>query len=674
MGYSQTHRAFKIYTPLDFDQLLFYRMTGEEELGRPFRYELHLLSQDDSIAIDRLLGNPAHVSVDCTGGSASMDGERIFHGLVSRFGLIGYVGRLALYHAELRPWLWFLSRTADCRIFQDKSVPEIAAEIFNDNGFSDFEDLCTETYAPREYCVQYRESDLNFVSRLLEQEGIYYYFRHEKDKHTLVLIDSIASHEDCPVQGPLPYLTRDSAGDAPAREYIHQWEIEREVKPGVYVHTDFDFTKPRADLAGSCQVARAHPRAELEVFDYPGLAYESSQSDTYARTRIEEMQVGHEEARAATNCRRLATGYLFDLSGFPRSDQNRKYLLKAMSYRLEGNDYDTTTAAAPEIFQADFRAMESKEPFRPARITPKPTVQGPQTAIVVGRAEEEIWTDEYGRVKVQFHWDRYGRRDENSSCWIRCSHPWAGKRWGAISIPRIGQEVIVDFLEGDPDRPIITGRVYNRDTMPPYELPQGAVVSGTKSDTHKGSGYNELSMDDTAGQEKITIHAQYDMGTTVEHDDSQTVHNNRTIKVDGTHTETIDKDTKITITEGNYDHKVNTGKGTYYVKGEVKETYDNKQETTIANELVITSKGSHVHVTAATEIQLEVGASTLLMKSDGSIKLNGVDIAINGVSINVHGVSVTSQADADHNTKGAIVISEGAASNTVKGGMVMLNP
>jgi type VI secretion system secreted protein VgrG len=386
------------------------------------------------------------------------------------------------------------------------------------------------------------------------------------------------------------------------------------------------------------------------------------------------MQVGHEEARAATNCRRLATGYLFDLSGFPRSDQNRKYLLSAMSYRLEGNDYDTTTAAAPEIFQADFRAMESKEPFRPARITPKPTVQGPQTAIVVGRAEEEIWTDEYGRVKVQFHWDRYGRRDENSSCWIRCSHPWAGKRWGAISIPRIGQEVIVDFLEGDPDRPIITGRVYNRDTMPPYELPQGAVVSGTKSDTHKGSGYNELSMDDTAGQEKITIHAQYDMGTTVEHDDSQTVHNNRTIKVDGTHTETIDKDTKITITEGNYDHKVNTGKGTYYVKGEVKETYDNKQETTIANELVITSKGSHVHVTAATEIKLEVGASTLLMKSDGSIKLNGVDIAINGVSINVHGVSVTSQADADHNTKGAIVISEGAASNTVKGGMVMLNP
>jgi type VI secretion system secreted protein VgrG len=270
--------------------------------------------------------------------------------------------------------------------------------------------------------------------------------------------------------------------------------------------------------------------------------------------------------------------------------------------------------------------------------------------MVVGPAGEEIYVDKYSRVKVQFHWDREGKRDENSSCWIRVSQNWAGKRWGGIFIPRIGQEVIVDFLEGDPDQPIITGRVYNGESMPPYELPGKMVVSGVKTQTHKGQGYNELSMDDTAGNEQITIHAQYDMGTTVEHDDTQTVHNNRKIDVDGTHTETIKKDTSITVTEG-------------------------KETNTVKQQIVITSQTAHIHVTAATEIKLEVGASTLLMKSDGSIKLKGVNIAIDGSeSVNTHGASVTTKADMDHNTKGAIVVSEGTATNTVRGGMVMLNP
>jgi type VI secretion system secreted protein VgrG len=264
---------------------------------------------------------------------------------------------------------------------------------------------------------------------------------------------------------------------------------------------------------------------------------------------------------------------------------------------------------------------------------PKPVIHGSQTAFVVGPSGEEIYTDSHGRVKVQFHWDREGTRDENSSLWIRVSHPWAGKGWGAVSIPRIGQEVIVDFLEGDPDRPIITGRVYNAEAMPPYGLPDGGVVSGIKSATHKGSGYNEMSMNDTAGKEKFTIHGQYDMGTTVLHDktttvkndDTQTVESNRTITVNGTHTETIKKDTKITE--------------------------------------------------AATQIELKVGASTLLMKSDGSIKLEGVSVAIEGkAKVAIHGAMVSSEADATHNTKGAIVLSEGSATNTVKGGMVMLNP
>jgi len=293
---------------------------------------------------------------------------------------------------------------------------------------------------------------------------------------------------------------------------------------------------------------------------------------------------------------------------------------------------------------------------------------------VVGPSGDEIHTDDHARVKVQFHWDRYGHGDENSSCWIRVSQPWAGKGWGSMAVPRIGQEVIVEFLEGDPDRPIITGRVYNGDQQPPYAAGQG-VVSGLKSNTHKGSGYNEMSMDDTAGEEKITIHGQYDMNTTVEHDHSLTVHNNHSSTVDGTHTETVKKDTTIKITEGNLDHDVVAGTVKFHVKGAVSEDFDDKQETIVSQDIIITSESTKIHVTAATEIQLQVGASTLLMKSDGSIKLTGTNIAIDGSEkVAIHGGQVESKADSSHTTSGAIVMSDGSGSNTVKGGMVMLNP
>jgi type VI secretion system secreted protein VgrG len=292
----------------------------------------------------------------------------------------------------------------------------------------------------------------------------------------------------------------------------------------------------------------------------------------------------------------------------------------------------------------------------------------------VGPDGEEIYTDKYGRVKVQFHWDREGKKNENSSCWIRVSSPWAGKGWGGISIPRIGQEVVVDFLEGDPDQPIIVGRVYHAESMPPFPLPAMAVVSGLKSNSTKGGGgYNEMSMNDTKGKEMVTIHAQYDMSSTVEHDDTQTIHNNRTITVDGTHTETVTK----AVTENYKNNQTTTvdGTNTETVKGAVTENYKTNQTTTVNQEIVITSQTAAVHVTASTEIQLLVGASKLLMKSTGEIELNGVNITINGAAlVTVKGGIVHSEAEAEHQTKGAIVISDGSATNTVKGGMVMLNP
>jgi type VI secretion system secreted protein VgrG len=328
--------------------------------------------------------------------------------------------------------------------------------------------------------------------------------------------------------------------------------------------------------------------------------------------------------------------------------------------------------------------MPATTPFRPQRLTPRPFVQGPQTAIVVGPAGDEIHTDEHGRVKVHFHWDRLGNADENDSCWIRVSHPWAGKGWGAVSIPRIGQEVIVDFLEGDPDRPIITGRVYNGTAKPAFPLPAAAATSGIRSNTHKGKGYNEMSMDDTAGKEKVNIHAQYDMATTVEHDDSQIIHNDRTIKVDGKHTETITKDTAIKIETGTFSHDVAANTATYHVKAALTENYDDTQTTKVKNNIIwesaagsilIETKGTQLHVEAITEIQLHVGASTIKMNAAGEIKIDGVDITINGTkTVTTKAVDVTSSAGKKNEINGAIVLSDGSATNTVQGAMVMLNP
>ena len=334
-----------------------------------------------------------------------------------------------------------------------------------------------------------------------------------------------------------------------------------------------------------------------------------------------------------------------------------------------GDGYDTSTAAGEEAHYTNrFACMPYDVPYRPRRLTPKPIVQGPQTATVVGKAGEEIWTDQYGRVKVQFHWDREGQRDENSSCWIRVSHPWAGKGWGSVSIPRIGQEVIIDFLEGDPDQPIITGRVYNAEQMPPYGLPGAGMVSGLKSNTTPGGGgYNEMSMDDTKGKEKITIHGQYDMGTTVQHDQTNTVNN--------TFTETIKSDATIKITEGKYSHDVEANTADYHVKGALTEKYDTTQDTTVQGDITIKSTAGVIYIQAATKIELQTGASKLSMANDGTISLEGVNITVSGAgSVTVKGLMVHSEASAQHQIKGAIVISEGAATNTVKGGMVMLNP
>lgn len=305
------------------------------------------------------------------------------------------------------------------------------------------------------------------------------------------------------------------------------------MRPGAFANTSFDFTAPRKQLLAICSSPKPHQQAAFEVFDYPGDYSEPADSEVYARRRLEEVQAAYALARARGNVRALTSGALFYLIGHRREDQNREYLVLGADYRLRSDEFgsDTETPTMP-VFRSTLTVIDAQLPYRPPRQTPKAVVRGPQTAIVVGTAGEEIWTDQYGRVKVQFHWDRYGKQDENSSCWVRVSQPWAGKGWGAVAIPRIGQEVVVSFLEGDPDRPLITGRVYNGNCMPPYDLPGSAVISGLKSNSTKGgAGYNEYVMDDTKGNELIREHGQYDKDSTIQHDLREQVLHDRTREV-----------------------------------------------------------------------------------------------------------------------------------------------
>jgi type VI secretion system secreted protein VgrG len=542
----------EIVTPLGDDVLLFSKMTAREQLSQLFEYEVDLLSNRSDISLDEIMGKNVTVKLELPGG-----GTRFFNGYVTRFAQAGTKERYYMYHATVRPWLWFLTRRSNCRIFQDMSVPDIINEIFADHdAVADVKVELSETYGPWEYCVQYRESDFNFISRLMEQEGIYYYFRHEEERHTLVIADSYTAHSAAEGYEQIPFIPTGSS-TRPKQEHIAAWKIEREIQPGRFVMDDYNFKAPSAELQTQTGIVRKHEFADYELYEYPGEYDAYGDGQRYTKTRLEEIQAQFELIEAGGNARGIAVGSLFKLTGHTRADQNREYLITKAAYTLEYSGYAGMQGGGAN-YGCNFSAMNSNQPFRALRTTRKPFVQGPQTAVVVGPAGDEIYTDEYGRVKVQFHWDREGKHDENASCWIRVSHPWAGKGWGAISIPRIGQEVIVDFLEGDPDQPIITGRVYNREQMPPWDLPANATQSGILSRSSKGAGVpnaNAIRMEDKKGEEQLWFHAEKDQLTEVEHDETKWVGNDRKKTIDGhetthvhkTRTETVDLFETITI-------------------------------------------------------------------------------------------------------------------------------
>ncbi|HEV2762661.1 MAG TPA: type VI secretion system tip protein VgrG, partial [Pyrinomonadaceae bacterium] len=510
-GYTQDHRMIRVATPLGKDVLLLQGFRGQEGVSELFRFDLSMHSENRSIALDSLVGKKATVTLVHDNGK-----ERHINGIVSSFSQGGSSPNFAYYQATIVPWPWLLTRTSDCRIFQNMSVPDIIQKIFQERNLTDFSNKLHGTYTPREYCVQYRETAFNFISRLMQEEGIFYFFQHAADKHTLVLADNLDEFKPCPNQASARYES--GAGTGVTQEVVTEWSYGQEVRPGKYAITDFDFEQPTLDLMSSVDGQDAR---KFEIYDFPGEFKTKDEGERLVGLRMQEEDTPRLTAAGASTCRGFISGHRFKLQRHYRPDLNKDYVLTNVFHSADaGSNYDPASADSQSLaYSNQFQCIPHTTPYRPRRTAPVPVVHGTQTAVVVGPPGEEIYVDKYGRVKVQFHWDREGKYDDKSSCWIRVSQNWAGKRWGAMFIPRIGQEVIVDFIEGDPDRPIITGRVYNGGSMPPYALPGEKTKSTIKSYSSKGGGgFNEIRFEDLKGKEQIFVHAEKDEDKRVKND------------------------------------------------------------------------------------------------------------------------------------------------------------
>ena len=527
MPFTQTNRLIAIDSPLGKDVLLLRGFTGQEGISQMFHLDLDLLSEDPEIKFKDIIGQRVTVRV-----RLGNDKERFFNGFINRFTQVGGDTGLTNYRASVVPWLWFLTRTTDCRIFQNKTIPDIIQQVFKDLGFTDFKVQLRGTYQPREYCVQYRETDLNFVSRLMERYGIFYFFQHEEKKHTLILADAPGAHQPCPEQAKARWEPQGSG--ALAEDVLTSVQIEQVYRSGKFTLTDYNFEAPTTSLVANVETTvKMADNTKYEFYDYPGEYGKKKDGEALVRLRMEEEEAHYLKLSGNSTCRAFTAGYRFDLVDYVRPDMDGAYVLTEIHHMASvGDTYTTGEAGGSADYSNIFTCIPHAVPFRPPRVTPKPVVQGPQTAVVVGPKGEEIFVDKYGRVKVQFYWDREGRYDESSSGWFRVSQVHAGKGFGAVDIPRIGEEVIVGFLEGDADCPIIVGRVYNGQNMPPNGLPASGMVSGLKSNsTPGGGGCNCVMLDDTKGKEKLDMNAQYNMSTSVGNDQSCSVTNNCTTDV-----------------------------------------------------------------------------------------------------------------------------------------------
>jgi type VI secretion system secreted protein VgrG len=708
---SQTNRPLRVTLgSVNPDGVLLTGLSGTESISRVSRFTLSLAAPADApLRFEDVLGQPALVAIDqgVLGGQT-----RFVHGVISRLTQGRQDNRFRFYRAELVPALWLLSRQFRSRIFQQKTVKEILTEVIGDLYAVRFS--LEGEYFPRNYCVQYRESDLAFVSRLMEEEGMYYYFTHAATGHELVIADNPRGHDPVPVEVTLKF--QDGSLDVPAEGRVTRWEKGQELRTGVVELTDHHFQFPAGQRlritafpADSAEAgAVTHPMTlaktgEMAIVDHPGgyahwrdgvaqgggersadLEQVFQDNDRIASVRQEAEQARAIEIDADGTYCRLTAGHKFTLAD--HFDADGEYVATSVRHEAACGVADSGDPGT-FAYTNRFECIPAGVTFRPVRETPRPFIRGTQTGTVVGD-DPEIDPDKFGRVKVLFHWDPEGSRGLETSCWVRVAQFWAGKRWGAQFLPRVGDEVVVTFLEGDPDQPLIVGSVYNADNMPIYKLPDNKTQSGIKTHSSPGGtekNFNEIRFEDKKGHELVHIQAERNMSTTVEASEtvligansSTTVGNNSTVTIGtdskadphthGKSTTTIFGDTSFTVSKGDYSFDIQTGTATYHVKGnvtqtfeaeqkttvtgKVTETYNNELATTVAGNATLQSTGGAVKILGATEISLGVGASSILMKSDGTIEIKGVNVSVAGAKIDINGSALT----------------------TVKGGLVKIN-
>ncbi|MDO6782850.1 type VI secretion system tip protein TssI/VgrG [Neptunomonas phycophila] len=650
--FKQQSRLLAIDTPLGDDVFLLTRLAGEESVSALFGIEIEAYSLRKDITPAEIVGQNVTLKIAATDESALFlpDSYRYINGYIKSFRQEGrQLQDLRGYSAVVVPWLWFLTQTSDCKIFQFKNIQEIATAIFEENGFTDFQFRLVGQHPARDYCVQYKESDFNFISRLFEEEGLYYYFAHEAGKHTLIISDHIGGYDESDEQS-ITY-----AAGSLTQHTIHNWYHSFQFMTGRYAKRDYDFKKPSNRLQTSAAADMVVPGVgKYEHFIYPGRYEDKTHGDQLTRLRVEADEAAHDVITGEGGCRSFSAGHTFVLERHDDAPEELgEYVLLSVSHKAQDYSY-TSNDEQDKEYSNEFRCISSETIYRPPQTTGWPRMQGPQNAIVVGPEGEEIYTDEYGRVKVQFPWDRYGAYNENSSCWVRVTHSWAGKNWGNIYLPRIGQEVIVDFMDGDPDRPIITGRVYNAEQMPPYELPANKTQSGTLTRSTKGgtaSNANALRFEDKKGEEEVWLHAEKDQRIEVENDESHWVGHDRvkeidhdeTVFVHHDRTETVDNNEKILI-RNNRMHT--TGIAEIKTVGMVRvhtvgvnetNTIGAAQENTVGvartstiGESDTLNVGKSLKINVGETIEIACGKSLIKLDSEGNIFINGVKLSITG--------------------------------------------
>jgi type VI secretion system secreted protein VgrG len=645
MRTTQDNRQLKIITPLGEDFLLLQKISFTEEISKLFHAELELWHDDldqggeeaTFISPEKILGKPVTVRIETPDGTG-----RYFCGIVSEFGQGERRNRFSVYHARVVPHVWMLTQNRQSRIFQNMSVPDILRRLLE--GFDcDFE--FQNSYEARNYCVQYQETDFDFISRLMEEEGIYYYFEHNEKTHRMIVADTPFSHRVLTPESAVEFHPQGYVGPEALMSGIRRWRWKSRWHTGRVRLWDYNFQLPTNKLDAEQPSLFLNGNKHLEIFEFPagyarkldGISAGGGEQknkldkifdarDRTARLRMEEIDVRHKTAEGASDVASMTAGFRFELKKHPSSANNAAYVLTSVSHEAVQSPSYETGEPAENAYSNRFECIgygAGQTPFRPERKTPKPVMRGAQTATVVGPAGEEIFTDKYGRVKVQFHWDRDGKYDAASSCWIRVAQSWAGRKWGSMFIPRIGMEVVVSFLEGDPDQPIITGCVYNPETMPPYALPEEKTKSGIKTDsTIGGGGFNELRFEDKKGEEQIFIHAERNLDERVKRDRFETIGRDRHLIVKRDQLEKIEKDK----------HQKVGGDLNEEIGGSMSLRVGADEDIRVGAKFAVEA-GNEIHLKSGANLVIETGASLTLKVGGNFININAGGVFIKGTMV-----------------------------------------